>query len=240
VDVVLSHYTEEDACVNQTINAVKASLVGVQQSPRIFVYSKGPRRDQRPRWLTSYFENKGREGDTFLTYIIEKYEELPDAVLFSQVCPQPFEQFLGRLAVVPWLGVGAHNLGPFQLGTCDGTEYYPMHRLHDIYAATHNGTFCPNGEFLSFMTGSFIVSRARIRRNSLDFYKYIRGMLHANSTHFIHQDLNDVKTKNLHDAVERTELNGNANYFSYELERAWVIIFDCMWPTPTSCDNTNT
>jgi len=126
---------------------------------------------------------------------------------------------------------------------------YLMPRLREIWAMTHHDSFCPNDVFQSYMGGQFLVSKHRIYRNPIGLYKLLKSMLLAPASHFIHNDVNAIKDPSLRSSKIATELNNNAkcvgtpplvsrslghqpnaarSYFSYQLERSWVIMWDCM------------
>ena len=268
---VLSHFEEGPQCVART-GAVIRRVMG--NATPILVYSKGTKTPEpRPSFITHYVKNEGREADTYLRYILEHYDKLPDVVIFTQACPEPFEDFATQLQ--HWHdGLSVLNLGGFESGTCDGTGAYPMHRLHELYVLTHNDSFCPTARFLSFMRGQFAVTRARILRNSRSFYAKIHALLHAPEDSFIHKDVLEVPGEQQRNDILKRELNNkcvtgwpptytlaqpphgsqvavlvvdgllltlafarahSANYFSYVMERAWVIIFDCMKQDTEPC-----
>ena len=223
---VLAHYHEPFECVNHTIDLIHKT-VGAEA--RILVYSKDRRRTPPLPWVYRYLRNEGREGDVYLEFIINHYYSLPDHVLFSQACPE-VKDFETRL--VQWSNTThMFNLGGAEWGTCDGTDYYPMHRLHDVYVLTH-ASLCPTQKFLSFMQGQFVVSRKRITRNSVEVYHLLQDTLHDNATN---EDIYDIKDEDIRNSKLANHENHNANYFSYVLERAWVIIFDCMKTNEEPC-----
>jgi len=60
-----------------------------EQKAHIKVYNKGP--DDLPCPVTEKLPNVGREGHTYLWYIIQNYERLPDYLIFIQA--NPFDHF---------------------------------------------------------------------------------------------------------------------------------------------------
>lgn len=237
---VLTHFQEDASCVARCAAAVRGVM---GSTTRIVVYSKGPESDTLIPALSTlipdpisvhYVKNEGREADSSLRFILSNYHKLPEVVVFTQSCPSAYDEFSS--ALLRWNDdMSMLNLGGFELGTCDGTASYPMHRLHDLYVMTHNDSFCPTVPFYSYMQGQFVVTRERIMRNSYDFYVKLHALLHAHQDSFIHQDVWDIPGKIQREVIMPREMNNNANYFSYVLERAWVIIFDCMKENTEPC-----
>lgn len=225
VDVVLSIFREPQTCIDETVRTINSSLSGYEL--RYFLY----RKDGLPGSL----ENLGREGGTYLHHMITHYGDLGDHVLFTQACAHNPDNMQTRLTNEFAITTHSLNLGGAEPGTCDGTVAYPMPRLREIYAMTNHYDFCPDMEFLSYMGGQFIVSKSRIKRHPQKFYEFLDSMLKAPPNHFIHKDIELVRDAGNRDRIRETEQNDNANYFSFQLERAWSIIWDCMRASNSPC-----
>ena len=103
-----------------------------------------------------------------------------------------------------------------------------MPRLRELWGMTHHDSFCPDGEFLSWMGGQFLVSKLRILRQPLSLWTLLQAMLNAPADHFIHKDVEAIKDEGLRSVKIRAARNNDAPYFSFQLERAWVFLFDCI------------
>jgi hypothetical protein len=79
-DIVVARY-------NESINWV--DWLTPEQRTRVKVYNKGP--DDLSYPVTEKLPNIGREGHTYLWYIIQNYDRLPDYVIFIQA--DPFDHF---------------------------------------------------------------------------------------------------------------------------------------------------
>jgi len=83
-----------------------------------------------------------------------------------------------------------------------------MPRLREVYALTHHDAFCPGGDFLSYMAGQFLVTKHRVMRNPISFYKLVREMLVAPAEHWIHEDVQAIPDEGLRSNKVKTEFNG--------------------------------
>lgn len=72
--IVIAHYNEN------------LDWIQMLPSDHIHLYSKGTAEYQNTKYKTSYLPNVGRESQTYLHYIIEHYDNLPDIVFFTQGC----------------------------------------------------------------------------------------------------------------------------------------------------------
>lgn len=215
--VVLSYYNEPLTCVQNTMEFIKKTVENNWEI-QLFIYTKGGEFANATR-----LPNIGREGGSYLHHILTHWHALPHHVLFAQACAHDeMKQQLPLLKPT----TQALNLGGFEHGDCDGTPAYPMRRLREIYAFVHR-RFCPDGViFKSWMKGQFLVSKHSILKNSKHVYELLNKTLFEPPEHFIHTDLKLIKDENNRKRIEATELNDNANYFSYQLERAWSSIFE--------------
>jgi hypothetical protein len=81
-----------------------------------------------------------------------------------------------------------------------------MPRLREIWGMTHHDSFCPSGEFLSFMGGQFLVSKLRILRHPLSTWSLLLEMLLAPADHFIHKDVDAIRDEGLRSTKQRLEI----------------------------------
>lgn len=124
-------------------------------------------------------------------------------------------------------------LGPVAHGSCDGdTPTHPMTRMRELYAMTHLYSLCP-APFWVYLSGQFIVSRARIHRNPVAFYQFLVEMLNPPGGHFLTADV-DLVAGGERQRLLAFQAGNNANYFSFQLERSWGLIFDCVRPVEST------
>ena len=188
--------------------------------------ARGPRQPQ----------GRGREGDTYLRYIVHNYENLPERLIFTQAspacrnCKHQHEAFENRLKMLS-SNVRTMGMGGYEPGTCEGTAFFPMYRLHDIYALVY-GTFCPNEEYWAFMEGQFYVDKQTILSNPLSLYQYLLKELNAPPMDWISNDINFIQNDEIRHRIASFK---DINYFSFEIERAWAILWRCMKQDAEPC-----
>ena len=227
--VVISHYTE-DGCLERTLDIISRKTPYYD----LFFYTKGPTRAEDIKLnftrvkRRSNLKNIGREGETYVSFVLDSYDTLLlqySHVLFTQACVH--DGFEEKLASFDAASTRVLNLGGYEPGTCDGTDAYPMRHLEELYAMVR-GSWCPykgNVRFDSFMNGQFVVATDTLRNVTRLVWQQIHTALVTDifndDAEFIKEETNKQKIKQLQDSAL------NANYFSFELERAWSFLFQC-------------
>lgn len=151
--------------------------------PNAVVYNKG-----EPLFLNSRFQmidlpNKGREGHTYLTYIIDNYDKLPDYTFFFQGDPvYHCKQLAERLpkAICEIASNEAKDFIPmtdvWQKTYLSGCPYHKGLPIREVYTKL----FGPHEGEKSFEFGSgaqFAVSRRLIHTRPREFYERVRSLL---------------------------------------------------------------
>lgn len=135
-------------------------------SYKYVLYNKGPS-DIEKYFNYRQLPNVGREAHTYLTYIVDNYNSLPDYVGFLQGDPFPHSIFMG------------HRLSRFK-----GEEFYPLSPntkykedarayidLIESSTAKYFGIVRHAGEFP--FGAQFIVSKNKILKHSLNEYEFL-------------------------------------------------------------------
>ena len=252
-DVVLAHYQESPIDVRTTISLIKSVPAIAALRPRVFVYTKGSMakteaelEDMRLQMGADYaraLPNRGREAETYLTHIIDHYDDLGTHVLFCQAqmeIPDRVENLLrthfssqvGAMSMYEYTTCPSDNCIPPIFGSPD-----PVHgfkRIPELFAIFNERFTPPEGLLLTFK-GQFIVSRKRILRNAKHKFEWIRNVLN-DSSHFVH---NEVGEKNNMDTAATSKSMDNP-IFGHTLERAWMVLFGCNDLTlPQQCNPGN-
>lgn len=145
---------------------------------KLIVYDKGdtPILDEKIQTIKRV--NVGREGETFLFYILENYDNLPDYMVFIQAFPfdhanlnsQNFQEKINELI----------QSSPTETIPLFRELFYENHgRCHSIYSPEYykfilgfvddTSVFSPGGQYL--------VKKSDILSKPIDFYKRIHAML---------------------------------------------------------------
>lgn len=230
VAVVVSHHTEDDGCLGRTLEIISRKI----RDYDLFFFTKGPTPAEDIKLnhtrvkRRSNMKNVGREGETYVSFIIDNYNTLLlqySHVLFSQACVHDgFERKLSSFADA---STRVLNLGGYEPGTCDGTDAYPMRHLEELYAMVRF-QWCPykgDARFSSYMNGMFVVSTGTLRNVTQTVWQQIHIAL---VTDIFNDDIQFIKEeKNKEKIKQMQDFHLNANYFSFELERAWSFLFQC-------------
>eukprot|EP00891_Asterochloris_glomerata_P001268 jgi/Astpho2/1268/Aster-x0053 len=152
--------------------------------------------------------NVGREVETFLRYIVHRYNNLPTHVLFVQDEPHHTGDLLGGVqgTFKPDTEYLALNLLTTRM-TASGDEWqqFEPHVVPYLWAVSTQ-TFFPHDGYLASYTSQFLVSKSRILHRPLSAYKFLLNVFH--------QPVADPM-------LPDTELAG------YVIERLWTALFDC-------------
>lgn len=226
LDIVVSHYDEDldstATMINELLDLPKFRQLDVE----IHFYTKNKDMDLdiiRQTINTTFvtlLPNLGREGGTFFDHIILNYDRLARHSMFIQASMHEFDHAKDHIRDYFGVDTGVLSLGIYESCDCvdcadpwDPTRKFP--RLEELYAAL-NGQFCPKSVILTYL-GQFITSATRIRSRGLKTYEYLKKVLEADGTHFIHADPKQ-------DFFQDDATNP---YFGHTLERSWMVLFGC-------------
>jgi hypothetical protein len=165
----------------------------------------------------SKLENIGREAHTYLTYIINNYNNLPNKICFLQGNP------FNIISLVDLINIKNINSDFLQLGRIEQCykNGYPFESLdiENIFLRKH---FIDYPEYIKYSVGAqFIVSSDLIKIRKIEFYKNILEEFTRNDIPLV---INNRNTDpNAWDYIEKTEDN---NRMPWLLERVWGIIFN--------------
>jgi hypothetical protein len=226
LDIVVSHYDEDLNQTAEVINDLRACPKFRHLDIEVHIYTKNQDADMDLIGQTvntsfvTLLPNLGREGGTFIDHIILNWDRLARHTMFIQASMHEFEHAKEHIRDYFGINTGVLSLGFYESCDCvdctdpwDATRKFP--RLEELYSAL-NGQFCPKSVILTYL-GQFIASATRIRSRSLKTYEYLKKVLEADSTHFIHAD---PRQDFFQDDVTNP-------YFGHTLERAWMILFGC-------------
>jgi hypothetical protein len=239
LDIVLAHVGESQELFQSRLKIVLELPVIARLNPRIIVYTKArlktlqtdreTLRKQLGADLLYVLPNIGRDPDSHLAHIIERYDQLADHTLFLQanieytdlVEPMLQTHFRPTLGV---MGLGTYTTCPCDrcLAQISGNPD-PIHgfkRIPQLYNIFNQG-FCPPGGLLLGFKSQFIVSRARIIRNPKQKYVWLKGV-YNDISHFIHDDPTEGQTI----GISLAKKVDNPSFF-HTLERSWMTIFGC-------------
>lgn len=224
VHVVLSHYAEPAAEVIKFIDAIRRGLPPAYNVSGVSIVHKG---DESREVLCAKFPgaeitvaaNVGREGETYLSYLIERHGAYPDNVIFSQALPDEEGDFFRNLKTFA-PGVQVATLAVTHDCTCDSC-FLPIPRFRELYAIATRRLCRPEHLRTVFFRGQMIVSRRGLERQPVHVWTYLRSLLTAPPEHWIHED------SRVPGMVVINEEKNNNPLMLHELERLWMFLFGC-------------
>jgi hypothetical protein len=164
--------------------------------------------------------NVGREAETYLNHIINRWDSLAERTIFLQADvhnPREFYPFVERyfsrnqtgFLSLGWAGnvCNSADCGD-KFGWHDETGFVP-YLQNRIYDST------PENVLLSYK-GQFVVTAARIRGINKAIYTYLEQLL-VNETSWTHQQ----------EYLQGRKDSMSQPYFGYTMERIWNVLFQC-------------
>lgn len=142
----------------------------------VTIYNKGE--PLPPEFNEIRLNNVGREGHTYYTHIVNQYDNLDNFTVFLQA--NPFDHSPNILEMLRRLQVNPSQfdfLSDKKIKcSMSGCNHHPGLPLQETFTALFG--FKPRNGFFIFGPGAqFIVSKQKIRKHSLNFYKKIVVML---------------------------------------------------------------
>lgn len=195
-DVVVARYNENvDWCKNF-------------KNSRVFIYDKSGINNG---WIN--LPNVGREAHTYLTHIINNYDNLSEYVCFLQ--GNPFDGAKGYLNIrINELddfnaNVDFYNLSYYTVCNLDGTPHHPNLNIDEII---FDRFFINKPQFLKFPVGAlFIASKRAILNRSKQFYIDI---------------LNEFNRTDIDNSLTGGGGGAKGNKMPWICERIWPYIFN--------------
>lgn len=229
LDIVVSYYNENPQEVRKTLDDLIGLKVMEGKNVNVILYSKNDQLNEakiqdaiKPDEIL-HLPNKGREGGTYLSHIIDRWDNLAKHTLFIQGEMHEFghaknrlEDFFNDKTGVMSIGFGHARCKCSQCKDPFGTTNV-WNRVPEIYSAIY-GELCPNTDILMSYTGQFVVSDKRIRGTPLHVYQHLKDVLESDLEHWIHEDRHSMKDE------------PSAPSFGHTIERSWMIMFKCSDP----------
>ncbi|TKA24225.1 hypothetical protein B0A50_05989 [Salinomyces thailandicus] len=242
LDIVLARYDESAQQVVADLNALAMLPQIAPLRPKTIIYNKAEDANTSS-WAADIDDlvvpglqvtvqgslNAGREAETFLTHIIDNWNNLADHTIFSQAAAHEVPALRRRVQdyFVPETGFLALSIvGRIcrDCNTCKDKSGWDEQGdvLEDIWSRANNGSECR--DLILAYRGQFVVSASRIRSNSKEMYEYLREQLvnpESDQHKMPYLDQNWMAGRE--DSLE-------APHFGYTIERMWSAIFHCSDP----------
>ena len=247
--VVVAHYEEEPYFIRTWLDDLREIPYIQELGLYITIYTKGPNSDteniKKATGADSVIKlpNIGREGGSYLTYILENYGDPPLFTLFAQSylkMAQKTEKGPTEGHLADWLNTRLKDRFSKQTG------FMSLDRKHDICYCGHcedmkredfyplwsqlyaliTGQVCQQheGHIVSF-NGHFIVSRRRMLDRPRHIYEYLAELVNAPEEHWIHTEPEPTWFDK-----DKGKSKPSNPKFGHTLERLWHSLFDCDGP----------
>ncbi|KAF2428634.1 hypothetical protein EJ08DRAFT_558782, partial [Tothia fuscella] len=226
LDIVVSLYGEPLDQTERMFKELRALSSFRDLEVNFHVYTKDLSADialLREKLATPHvtiLHNVGREGGTYMAHIVRQYDDLARHTMFVQADMHDYEAARARIVDYFRPNTGVLPLGITESCDCikcvdswDESREFP--RIEELYVGL-NGKFCPGRLALSYL-GQIIVSATRIRSRTHDTYAYLKQILEAGPSHFIHDDPRQ-------DEFKDDESNP---YFGHTIERSYMVLWGC-------------
>jgi hypothetical protein len=190
---------------------------------RVTVYDKTPAARGGALAGAVPLANVGREADTWLHHLVERYETLTDVTIFLQGDPFPhFAPHLRHAATLPAalaaLAALAHGVAGKKGVPALVDAYTEPHGCHGLPAVAHlrrlglvREADLPPGARVHFAAGAqYAVPAAALRARPVELYRRLRDMVRASAV----TTVPSCGTPYLEDAVD-----------PWTIERMWLYIF---------------
>ena len=233
-DVVISLYDESLQLTRDTFAAI-ASIPSIRSlDPRLIIYTKHPSADpEEIRAVTNatdviHLPNVGREAQTYLQYILDRWDNLPCQVLFTQAEMHFLDDALARLKFFHSNDTGMMSLAESgwtcSCEHCNDEQWTEgNHTIARTYMAVNDGERCDR--VLESYRGQFIVSGRRIRGISKSIYEQLNNELVDEQSWAHREPFTKVRA-----SWSRSEDSMSAPLFGYTLEKFWNVLFQCSNP----------
>ena len=236
VEIVLSMYKEPIDEVRKLVNRLQSMPALSDAHVTIYIKDSGANntyvKQQTGAHNVTTLPNIGREGETFLNHILDRWHYLARHTIFLQAgIHNPREFYTHVRNYYDRAQTGFLNLGwpgPLcdyancsdRFGWQDNLYFIPQ-----VCKQMYNSNNC--GQVLLSYKGQFIVSAARIRGINKDIY---HGLWEA----FVNETSPVHKPSNLQGRPDSM----SAPDFGYTMERLWNLLFQCSsisvgWKCPT-------
>lgn len=239
LDLVIARYDEPLEHLATLVESMLRLPNIAPLQPNIFVYNKHPvvtdsdfenamaiRFQNMSHFTVEHRRNVGREGETYLSHIIEHWDDLARHTMFVQTDVHDRWSILQRVKdyFVPDTGfLSLSYAGELchDCERCTDRAGWIGHSdvLNEIYRRANRGSQCK--DLVMTYKGQFVASAARMRGNSKEMYQWLLQQL-TNPSSTVHRPefwntpQNWDRVDSLQDPV-----------FGFTLERMWGAIMQC-------------
>ena len=168
--------------ISMVVSRYNESITWANDFKNVIIYNKSNHHLNTIHPVVS-LPNVGREGHTFYTHIVKKYEDLTDYTIFLQ--GNPFDHFPQLKQLIHQLtqhmfdtSISFYPLSTSSLHcSLDGCEYHEGLPLKQVFQRLFKTNTLPQKTFHFFPGGQFIVSKQQIKQRPKSFYEMIVSLL---------------------------------------------------------------
>lgn len=233
-EIVVSMYQEPPTDVADMLAKIKYTSLLSTLDPKVTIYTKDPDADLSSiQFVTGadriiQLPNLGREGGTYLSHIVDQWDELAEQTMFIQAHAHNIRELIPRINDYLVNNTGMLSLG-FPGVTCAcgqcGDRWGWEDRLEvlpTLYQKVYGQECDPEEQILLSYKGQFVASAKRIRGVEKSVYQ---GLLAAITSE------EDWVHNGTFAGVERSEKMDEDSpsnpAFGFTMERVWGLVMQC-------------
>ncbi|KAF7910050.1 uncharacterized protein EAF01_003768 [Botrytis porri] len=236
-DIVISAYKETPESIARMLKAIKSTSYLSSHNTRVLIYTKDPTvslsmlKNSTGADIVERLSNLGREGGTYLSHIVTRWNDLAAQTMFIQAHAHNIRELIPRIDSYLVPQTGMLSLG-FSESTCSCNDCGDRFGWTDdwdvvpnLYKSIYGSSCTDSTKILLSYKGQFIASARRIRGIRRNIY----------------EDLLSTITSEIgwsHDSrfVEEDDSPDNPS-FGFAVERIWGLLMQCASDdrVPTKC-----
>ncbi|THV51646.1 hypothetical protein BGAL_0103g00050 [Botrytis galanthina] len=226
-DIVISAYKETPESIERMLKAIKSTSYLSSHNTRVLIYTKDPTvslsmlKSSTGADIVERLPNLGREGGTYLSHIVTRWNDLAAQTMFIQAHAHNIRELIPRIDSYLVPQTGMLSLG-FSESTCScnncgdrfgWTDDWAM--VPSLYESIYGSSCTDSTKILLSYKGQFIASARRIRGISRGIYEDLLSAITSESGWS-------------HDSrfVKENDSPDNPS-FGFSVERVWGLLMQC-------------
>lgn len=232
-EIVVSMYKEDPVSVKSMLEALKRTTLLATLQPRVIIYTKDPKQDlYQLKEATGAdqverLDNLGREGGTYLSHIVNKWDELAEQTMFIQAHAHNMRELIPRINTYLVKETGMLSLG-FTGVTCTCNNCSDRWGWEDkwgvipaLYEKIYSHACEAEKQILLSYKGQFVASARRIRGISRKIYGGLLTTITSKEGWSHDTSSQDIA------GVGADEDSPSNPYFGFAMERVWGLVMQC-------------
>ncbi|KAG4412497.1 hypothetical protein IFR04_014353 [Cadophora malorum] len=232
-EIVVSMYKEDPVSVRSMLESLRRTTLLATLQPRVIIYTKDPKQDlYQLKEATGAdqverLDNLGREGGTYLSHIVNKWDELAEQTMFIQAHAHNMRELIPRINSYLVKETGMLSLG-FTGVTCTCNNCSDRWGWEDkwgvipaLYEKIYSHACEAEEQILLSYKGQFVASARRIRGISRKVFGGLLTTITSKEGWSHDTSSQDIA------GVGADEDSPSNPYFGFAMERVWGLVMQC-------------